>query len=118
MNEIQAFLQRVRERVASGWCQSAVARNSQNWACEVAHPTAVKWCLTGALAREGYYADRSLTEADRTYRLGWDCLYKALDDIDPKAVSGSSLAMFNDSHTQADVLALIDRAIELAGEGE
>ena len=112
LNPKQAALQRIRKRVETGWCKGSAAVDARGHSCSPISPRAVRWCLTGAMAREGYGSDAAVPYATRTVMsLAARHLYDALLEKDPDF---ASLVVYNDNHKQADVLRLINRAIELA----
>lgn len=86
-----------REKIANPgrWTQRSYAKNAKGEHVDPASPAACKWCADGAV-----WAVRPVAPA---YKLA-----TAVLDI----LSGQgSAAVFNDSHTHAEVLALFDKAI-------
>ena len=74
------------------WTQDASARDEQGNFVDSRHPNAVSWCLRGACWKAIADFDGCLT-----------------DQLDVPSVIN-----FNDSHTHAEVLALLTSAIERA----
>ena len=102
LERIFRALRGARERIARGWTQGATAR-VEAWGLVVVpqSPQATCWCAVGALES----ATRYLSDAG-------DALM-ALRKVLPRGKWGRDVSHFNDapSTTQADVLALFDRAI-------
>lgn len=80
------------------WTQGAFARDKENEKVSSHNPTAVCWCSLGALNR---------IEDSGEYRQAVRLLCKA---------AGMEVADFNDSATHEEVIAMWDKAIELAKE--
>ena len=104
MTKEKTILKRVRNRIAKpeNWCQYSFANDSEGKTVELHSSAAVCWCLDGALRREcgdGWHL------RDACERLLW----KALRKIAPKYRFG--YLSYNDSHSHAEVLALLDAAI-------
>jgi hypothetical protein len=78
------------------WTQGVMARD--RWGDEVppCHSSAVRWCILGAV--EKCYSDFADAEAARS------ALARRLSG------QGMSVGFFNDSHTHAEVLALVRSA--------
>lgn len=108
MNAELEHLKKMRELLEKGWTQGAWARNANGVNCGPHHDEATAFCLIGASLRAGGPSD--------------------LEPILPESLSAAIGAeprmgpflVFNDHpiRTQADVLALIDRAIEIAEAAE
>ena len=98
----------------SKWCQRANARNVDGAAVNAADPTAVKWCIAGALtAVVSQHTERSWASTDTaTFYACSDVLNHALGPPDPVRFN-TKLVVFNNNPatTHADVMALFDRAI-------
>lgn len=77
-------------RIQQGWCQGVAAIDHERIPCDPASPHACAWCLVGAL-----YFDREACKSLRSILKG-------------------SVCFWNDSkrRTQAEVVALLDGAIE------
>jgi hypothetical protein len=90
-----AVLTAARALVERGWTQGEYARHKNGRPIGPAEPNAVCWCATGAIMATG----KSLAADLAVYHLG-DAL-------------GDSVLRWNDTpgRTQAEVLALFDRAI-------
>lgn len=89
----------VRELLAdpARWCQGTAARDSGGREVYVEEPDAVRFCLTGALWK--------------VYGMTGPALYhaiQAVSDVNPDVKD--ALGQWNDSHTHADVLALVEKA--------
>lgn len=95
------LLREGRERVARGWTQGAYARDAAGRSVYAWTPEACAWCALGAMRGVG----RSGAEYDEARA--------TLERLTP----ARSVSSFNDAPTttQADVLALFDRAIATAG---
>lgn len=106
--EVRDLLIRARARIERGWTQGAMARdgNADFIIVPTTAPEATCWCIAGALL-----ADATLGTAN------CGAAYTALLDAH-KSLNGdkqnSTLSIWNDApeRTQADVLALFDKAIE------
>ena len=79
--------------------QGQFAKDASGACVTSKHPGAVCWCLDGALTRV------CINDADAA--IGARSALGAL-------IRGSTIAGFNDNHTHAEVLALLDRAIAKA----
>lgn len=101
MSAVLDVLRAGRERVARGWSQNYFARDAAGNGCPVNSRKAKCWCAVGAV-----YA-AATTHPVRTPAL--ERLREAL----PGASRTGEVEWFNDHPltTQADVLALFDRAI-------
>jgi len=91
-------LRGARAKIAQGWCQGASARDADGQLTGVTQPDACCWCAIGAV-----YAAAPL-EPD-----SGDAAFEYLARVTP----GHLIGTWNDdpSRTQAEVLALFDRAI-------
>lgn len=98
-------LERGREMLQRGWCQGALSRDAEGVDCSAVIETGppVSWCMIGAVA--GAVNDCSIL------------LYKAIDEIFADECLGG-IDSWNDEpgRTQAEVIAVFDRAIEMARE--
>lgn len=86
----------------SRWTQRSYARRADGVGTGVFNSKASCWCLVGAadkVALDLYHVDR---------------LDDVLDSLRAEIGVGESLTRFNDSHSHAEVLALLDRAIARA----
>ena len=79
------------------WCQGSFGRNADGLAVPANSVDAVRWCLMGALAKDGLPPRSAVTLA----------LVAAL----PPGQNPASLSTYNDQVTHEEVLALFDRAI-------
>lgn len=102
-------LRKIRALIAQGWCQGDAAQDVHGHALVVGSPHATAWCLVGAVNR---------ITLNNSYKSPWNVytLFKnALPDKDKifGCTGLTSLIAWNDAphRTQADVLALLDRAI-------
>lgn len=93
-----------RERIARGHARDAYARDDQGREVYAWSPEACAWCALGALRFGPDFGGP-------VYGAAVDALLRAGDGLD------FVLATFNDTHPQADVLALFDRAIAAADGG-
>lgn len=87
----------LRDRISSRkrWCQGALAKNKYGLRVSPDSTDAVSWCLVGALQTVSLSA-----------HVG-EVLMSGL----PKSYYGT-LSHYNDTHTHAEVLQVVDRAIE------
>lgn len=101
MSAVLEVLRAGRERVARGWTQRAMARRSETIAVAPSHPNAVCWCAAG-----GIYADHRTKNSH-------EAAVTALERELPPGDWDGNIIAYNDlpTTTQADVLALFDRAI-------
>jgi hypothetical protein len=103
-----ADLRAARERIAHGWTQGAFARDAAGNVTEDKRPDAVCFCALGALQLD-WYSDQPSVEAlaNAVEVVPVGC--SPLTIISPFTI----VSHFNDlpTTTQADVLALFDRAI-------
>lgn len=86
--------------VESRWTQKLYARRADGSGASVTSPFASCWCLVGA-------ADKVALDLKGYVGL----LDDVLDSLRAEIGVGESLTRFNDSHSHAEVLALLDRAI-------
>ncbi len=102
MNSVQQVLADAKALIASPdrWTAGCMARDAGGNSVHPESPVAVKFCLFGALYR------------------GWQLHTTAAARKAMLAAAGSEdgLIIFNDTHTHAEVLALLDKGIALAGE--
>ncbi len=93
-------LRTARDLVQKGWCQRALARNRLGVACHELSPEAVEVCTMGAVLRAGRGNPHAIAA-------GWNVVGRLV---------GSQMGAWNDREhrTQAQVIGLFDRAIELA----
>jgi hypothetical protein len=80
------------------WTKGQYAKDADGWVTDACHPDAHCWCSLGALDR--------CTPDEETYMRARQ--YLGL------AVKFKGVTTFNDSGTHADVMAMFDRARELA----
>jgi hypothetical protein len=98
------ILRNARALIARGWCIGNQGLNCDGNYVEPWDTDAVRWCALGALnAQHGSYR----------FMRGQDDAMKALVMALPPQYRPDQfgIADYNNSHTQADVLALYDRAI-------
>lgn len=91
-----------RELLARGWCQRRYAVNAEGTFVSSLDPDAVAWCAIGAITRASCASDAPLS------------MPPAVDIIrELIAAETMDIEHWNDApgRTQADVLALFDRAI-------
>ena len=112
MLEIREILQAVRDLLEdeSAWTKRAYARNERGHAVDSNSDAAVRWCLTGAVAKA---VAKAAAQRDRRYRRYgvWNTRLALAEGI-----GGDGLQAWNDhdDRTHADVLELIDMALEKA----
>lgn len=107
----EALLQLLRDaraKLATGWTQGNFARDHLGAPISAQSPDATCWCAWGAV-RASMDHDRALWAADDAAH---DELYEALASVEGLDYAGA-IVEYNDAaeRTQADVLALFDRAI-------
>lgn len=99
MNTPNQILARALEIVESGWTQGAFARDCAGKLVFIYSPLACAWCAGGA----AQLATSNLGASDE-------------DSYEARAatrrVMGFGIAVFNDSHTKAEVVAAFKAAIE------
>lgn len=95
------ILREVRAKISKPerWTTGAVARNADGERTGATNKTATRWCLNGALCAVSKDEDE-----DR----------KAYNTLMLVIGGANSMGLFNDMHTHAQVLDVLDRAIELA----
>lgn len=91
------------------WTKETYARSTSGGVISEHEDGAVCFCSLGAFFRVAKSADVVYMDS------GWDILIKAVKLIKPTAYS---VATFNDNHTHAEVMAMWDKAIELAAADE
>lgn len=104
MNPVIDLLRRTRKRIESPdrWCQGFFGMSKTGKRVIPESADAVRWCLMGALMAE--------TGDDMaTYRRAENALF---------SIASMAIVLFNDRHTHAEVLALIDRTIEMLEKQE
>lgn len=93
------------------WTQKEWARNADGGARLADEPSAVCWCLGGAFWK--CTGDEGFAESEEPWhddvRAAWDRLVIVID-----GEHAGSVYKFNDESTHAEVLDLLDRAIEEA----
>ena len=100
LNRDTAILTRTHKLLKQGWCNNALARDKIGMPTMPNSVEAVEWCLLGGLMRASNdLGFESYVEASR-YMVnlipeGW-------------------LSQYNNSHTKAEVLSLLDEAIEVS----
>lgn len=87
----------------NGWCKSNFAKNSDGESVDPQHPTACKWCLMGGVTHVAGHNE-----------LLYSCVMSHLYDALRAIGTNVSMMTFNDAPetTHADVIAVIDKAIE------
>ncbi len=93
-------LRAARDLVQKGWCQGALARNQLGEAVQEFSDEAIEVCTMGAILRAGRGNPHAIAA-------GWNVVGR---------VVGPKMGEWNDREhrTQAQVIGLFDRAIELA----
>lgn len=104
MSELVDKLKAARTLLATParWCQRAAALDPTGSAVPSNSPRGVQWCAIGA------YGHVTNGECHP------DVLYDALDELDPTGTFSGCISDYNDRCSHADVLALYDKAIQLA----
>lgn len=105
MNETIKRLKGVRDLLERGWCQGAYARDEDGVSIPVGSKNAVRFCLSGACHLVGISASPRK-----------DIKHHLVETA--QKMGAPSLPAFNDTHTKAEVLALVDRTIERVANGE
>ena len=104
-DEVLETLKKARKLLEIGWCQEAEAEDDEGMSVPAGDPSAVRWCLTGALGcastgSENY--QRAIAEVNRV--------------IGPDEVIGpvGNVVVWNDTpdRTDEEVLRLLDSIIE------
>ena len=105
--QTKTVLKRARAKIAQGWTQNAVARGAAGFPVLSFSRDARCWCAMGAVLAV-------TSEGDGLQRLRAALPQSARTDND----AWHDVSVFNDhpGRTQAEVLALFDRAISLAEE--
>ena len=104
------ILKKTRDLVEQGWCQLKIAKNSVGIEVSVDDPSAVKWCIEGAIARAcferfpGQFGPRQLLLCSTYNYLGRQLLNTGVT---------RGLAKWNDANgrTKQQVLEFLDNAI-------
>lgn len=88
------ILKATREKISDPrhWTQGFFALDRKGFPTPALSEDAVSWCLEGAL----------LNACTENYSKAWNVIVEIAGDIPTR---------FNDSHTHADVIALLDKAI-------
>ena len=124
-------LRKARDLLAGGWCQGTLARDAEGIACVKGEHDPASYCLNGALsyAWDELFFDLEAARDMITragHHLGHDML-ALLDDSErrqieltntPALAARWALEEWNDKseRTQEEVLAVLDKAIELKGK--
>jgi hypothetical protein len=103
------MLVEARALVARGWCQQEAALDAAGEPVEPASSTACRWSIAGALSvvwENWRSAGKPAERVSRGFEMAVLAIAAVIGDVDP----------WNDApgRTQADVLAALDRAHELA----
>lgn len=100
-------LREVHKLIEAGFCRGAYARTQDGCRVDASHPDACKFCLEGAVQRVAYPGISA-----REPRLAHALLRQLPKPSVALTSSGARcLRVFSDTHTKAEVLALITRAI-------
>lgn len=96
---VRNILIEARAKIAKpeNWTQKAAARDKDGFSISVFHEHATRWCAAGAV--------RAVVP------MGESNYVAALHRLEAHLPSPSVIAMYNDSHTHAEVLAKFDEAI-------
>lgn len=103
-HDVVEALKEARGLIAGGWCQHAMALDAHGAETDFMDGGARRFCIDGACMRVGRWRDSIYTPMTNALRT---------------VLNHPFLVDWNDAkdRTQADVLALFDRAIELAEQG-
>ncbi len=108
MSEVLRTLIKGRERIAKGWCVSNFGQTAVGIPCDPNGKEAVRWCARGAVGSS--FIDGKINEAAE------EALARALPVeylTFGRQPTGNDVAAFNNRSSQAEVLALFDRAIAM-----
>lgn len=99
------ILRAARERITpvERWTTGVEARDAADHLVDADDPAAVKWCMAGAVYAEG-------GDATSSPSYGVTPMGRLLN----RAIGSTGAGPWNDSHTHEEVLAALDRAIQLA----
>lgn len=108
--KVAQTLARVKARIQdpAHWTQGELARNFKGQVAAPRAPTATCWCLVGAIGKE----------LNTHYR---NCLSSGERDVILDAIAQEQgyrveIPQYNDTHSHAEVLNILDNAIKLAKE--
>ncbi len=106
--EALEVLRAAREQISdpANWCKGSFAKNYAGKSVQPWDPTACQWCLGGAIGAQD--AKTNLMRAQAIWQDLLDLLRTAAGED-----GFVSPAYFNDTHTHEEVLALMDRALEV-----
>lgn len=107
------------DRIAApgAFTQHTLARTKTGELAWYAHDGDVaSWCAVGAIWRETYDEVTATMKADPNHAVGWDWRAQVEEDIRAAARAvtpeAGELSYYNDTHTQAEVVALLRAAAE------
>lgn len=104
MSDVKAVLRKARALIDIGWTKGTYARNQRHEPTDECGPSAICWCVYGALIRASSELKAPLSSSI-------DILWKHLDP------EYGGLAAFNDAQpSKKPVLALFDRTLEKLDE--
>ncbi|HWB15922.1 MAG TPA: hypothetical protein VG538_05895 [Vicinamibacterales bacterium] len=111
MSELREHLVAARALIAQGWCRNADARDRTGRSVQSTSDAACAWCIEGAIFRVTHTAANDWPLCQMV-----TALMGAREYPYSYPFSREALSAWNDKpgRTQADVLALFDRAIEAA----
>lgn len=117
---VRDFLVATRDVIADPehWTQGTWARDADGESVDAFSPDAVRWCAVGAMEK----VERTIGKVDPDSELSGFILWgksrkylrKTVSELNIEKV-GSSIHMYNDSHSHDDVLRVLDQAIEKEG---
>ena len=122
MQTILELLIEARDRISdpSRWCQNTHARGASGEGVAPQSTEAVSWCSVGALyasvperTQPGFFlfpGDAADARIDRAKRVLQAAIGKAALDY----TYGYTVTRFNDSHSHEEIMAVWDKAIDLA----
>lgn len=105
MSQLRDDLKAVHDLLDKGWCQGVYARDSEGTPISSNAHEACRYCLSGAINKTCFGVTYSDTSVTRSLAAGLAIEVEA---------GRKSLADFNDTHTKAQVLDLVQRAYEAA----
>lgn len=107
------YLQAVRQKLTNpqNWTQGAMARDSDKMSVAELSPAAVCWCLLGAMIACNRQNGLSSASTNDNITAGSNIISQLAFKR-----SHSSISVFNDTSTHAQVLSLLDEAIEISNQ--
>jgi len=102
-NKVQELLKRAQMRIAQGWTQDQMARDSADRVCDPDSKDAVCWCALGAIRAEGRTPTGGAAERRLAEVIGRESLFWTYEIV----------TEWNDAldRTKEEVLTTFDRAM-------